>query len=87
MPNPRTLPTQGSGGTTAAEFDVFSNDKTAQLKAAAQAYQLLITPQQQYVEKQKELNVLLKEGLIDQAAYTAALLHGPGSRWAEVISG
>lgn len=78
-PLPATLPTAavtpalGSGGTAAAQFDVFAGDKAAQLKAAAQAYQLLITPEQQYQEKQRELNLLLSEGLIDHAAYTAAM--------------
>ncbi len=66
-------PTLGAGGTTGAQFDAFSNDRVAQLKAAAAAYQDLVTPQQKYELAQQELNLLLKEGLIDQTAFTAAL--------------
>ncbi len=68
-----SAPTLGAGGSVGAQFDVFSKDQTAQLKAAAQAYQDLITPQQKYELAQKELNELLRSGLIDQQAFTAAM--------------
>ncbi|HEV2464327.1 MAG TPA: hypothetical protein VGT04_11000 [Acidobacteriaceae bacterium] len=67
------LPTLGTGGTTAAQFDVFSNDAAAKTKMAAQAYQDALGPLQQYNLAKSELNLLLKEGLIDETAYTAAL--------------
>jgi hypothetical protein len=66
-------PTLGAGGTTGAQYDVFSKDQTAQLKLAAQAYQDIVTPAQKFSLTQSELNLLLKEGLIDQTAYTAAM--------------
>jgi hypothetical protein len=70
---PNILPTLGAGGTAAAQFDAFQKDKTAQLRLAAQAYRDLITPEQQYTIAERELGLLLKEHLIDQAAYAAAL--------------
>jgi len=70
--NPAT-PTLGSGGTTAAQFDAFSKDQAAQLKAAAAAYADIITPAQKYQLALQELSLLLQKGLIDQAAYTAAV--------------
>ena len=67
------VPTLGGGGTAAAQFDVFSNDQAAQLKAAAAAYSDMLTPLDKYQLAQKELNVLVEKGLIDWGAYTAAL--------------
>jgi hypothetical protein len=66
-------PTLGAGGSVGAQFDVFSKDQTAQLKLAAQAYQDIVTPAQKFSLVQSELNLLLREGLIDQTAYTAAM--------------
>lgn len=66
-------PVLGAGGTAGAQFDTFLKDQPAQLKLAAQAYQDLLTPQDKFQVTQTELNLLLKEGLIHQDAYTAAL--------------
>jgi hypothetical protein len=66
-------PTLGPGGGVGAAIGVFSGDQTAQLKAAAAAYQDLLTPADRYKIAQGELNILLEKGLIDQNAYTAAL--------------
>jgi uncharacterized protein YqgQ len=70
---PPVAPVLGSGGTAGAQFDTFSKDQAAQLKAAAAAYADLVTPQQKYQLVQQELNLLLEKGLIDQTAYTAAM--------------
>ena len=66
-------PILGAGGTAAAQFATFQADQVAQLRAAAAAYQDIQTPAQKYKLTQQELNLLLEKGLIDQAAYTAAL--------------
>jgi hypothetical protein len=67
------MPTLGAGGTGAAQLDTFANDQAAQLKMAAQAYQDAMGPQQKYELVEQELDLLLKEKLIDQNAYNAAL--------------
>ncbi len=66
-------PTLGAGGTVGAQFDVFKADQAAQLKAAAAAYQDMLGPQQKFDLQQQELNLLLKQELIDQTAFTAAM--------------
>lgn len=70
---PAPRPILGAGGTAAAQVDVFSKDQAAQLRDAAAAYAELLTPAQKYQVTQQELNILLQKGLIDQAAYTAAM--------------
>lgn len=67
------MPTLGSGGTAAAEFDTFSKDQAAQVKMAAQAYQDAMGPQQKYKLVEQELDLLLARKLINQSAYNAAL--------------
>lgn len=67
------VPTLTAGGTTGAQFDAFSKDQGAQMKAAAAAYEAMVTPVQKYQLAQQELNLLLEKGLIDQAAYTAGM--------------
>jgi hypothetical protein len=64
---------KAAGGTTGAQFSVFSADQTAQLKLAAKAYDDIITPAQKLQLTEKELDLLVKENLIDRVAYNAAL--------------
>jgi hypothetical protein len=73
FPTANAQPTLGAGGSTAAQLDTFTKDLAAQLKLAAQAYEEVVTPQQKYQLAQSELNLLLKQGLIDQNAFTAAM--------------
>jgi hypothetical protein len=68
-------PQLGSGGTAGAQLSVFNSDEGAQLKLAAQAYQEAMSPADHYKVAVGELNTLLQKGLIDQAAYTAAVQH------------
>jgi hypothetical protein len=67
------LPQLGAGGAAAAQFDVFQKDAVEQLKLAAQAYQDIESPQQKYDLGLQELSLLLKKGLIDNTAFTAAV--------------
>jgi hypothetical protein len=67
---PSGLPMSAAG----AKFDTFANDQAAQLKMAAQAYQDAMTPQDKYKVGQEELQLLVSKGLIDQNAYTAAMM-------------
>jgi hypothetical protein len=68
-------PQLGSGGTAGAQLSVFNDDQGAQLKLAAQAFQEAMSPADHYKVAVGELNTLLQKGLIDQAAYTAAVQH------------
>lgn len=70
---PTVMPTLGAGGLAGSQFDAFAKDQAAQLKMAAQAYEDAIGPQQKYKLAEQELDFLLKNKLIDQNAYNAAL--------------
>lgn len=67
------MPTKGAGGLAGAQFDTFANDQAAQLKRAAEAYELALTPQQKYKVGEQELDLLVQKGLIDKNAYKAAM--------------
>ena len=80
FPVPTRLPELGVGGTTAAQFDVFKNDASAQVKLLAQAYQDVITPLDKFNLVQRELDYILKnadgsfkDAQNGAAAYAAAL--------------
>src|ERR1700730_4839333 len=70
-------PTLSAGGVAGAQFDAFAKDQVAQLAMAQHAYQDAMGPQQKYKLVEQQLDLLLKEKLIDQNAYNAA--------WAQAI--
>jgi hypothetical protein len=77
---PKVFPTLGIGGTTAAQFDVFSQDILAQNKLVAAAFEDAVTPAQQYQLKLQELRLAfaslqapLKDSKEAQLAFNAAL--------------
>jgi hypothetical protein len=73
LATPAMMPTLSAGGLAGAQFDTFAKDQVAQLKMAEQAYQDAMGPQQKFKLTEQELDLLLKEKLIDQNAYNAAL--------------
>jgi hypothetical protein len=77
---PSIMPTLGAGGATAAQFDAFKSDATAQIKLMAQAFGDLITPAQKFKLIQDELDLVLKnsdgswkDAKNGASAYAAAL--------------
>jgi hypothetical protein len=70
---PTAMPTLGAGGLAGAKLDTFAKDQTAQLKMAAQAYEAGMTAQEKYRLGAQELDLLVKENLIDDTARAAAM--------------
>ncbi|HSY92344.1 MAG TPA: hypothetical protein VK812_13285 [Candidatus Binatus sp.] len=67
------LPTLGAGGSAGAKLDTFAKDQAAQLKLAAAAYEAAMTAQDRYKLGVQELDLLLKEHLIDETARAAGM--------------
>jgi hypothetical protein len=80
QPVPPVIPTLGSGGTAAAQFDAFSKDTLAQNKLVASAFQDAVTPTEEYQLKLQELKLAfanlpeaLKNSVQATEAFNAAL--------------
>src|ERR1700728_3753612 len=66
---PSGLPMSEAG----AKFSAFAGDQAAQLKRAAEAYELTMTAQDKYALGVRELDLLVQKGLISSAAQKAAM--------------